>query len=68
MNETIGEYQWIPWRRYVLLLSVDNLSKIIIRLPRKDSAARVVARLSRYKGYVPEVFDTKTRQMLDFSE
>lgn len=60
----MDKYKWIPWRRYVLLLGVDNQKRIITRMSRKDSAAKVVERLSMYQGYAPEVFDTKKRQML----
>ena len=62
------KYKWIPWRRYVLLLGVDGHKKTITRIPRKDSAAKAVARLSMYKGYAPEVFDTKTQEVLIFRE
>ena len=59
-------YKWIPWRRYVLLLGIDNQKNITTRIPRKDTAAKVVERLSRYKGYAPEIFDTKTQEALSF--
>jgi len=60
MIKNISEHKWIPWRRYVLFLRIDNSKKKKIgRAPRRDLAIRAARRLMRYRGYEPEIFDTK---------
>jgi len=62
MTTTI-EHKWVPWRRYILFLSIDNKKKKkIARIPRKDSAVQAAEQLMSYKGYVPEIFDTKIQE------
>lgn len=60
------EHKWIPWRRYVLFLSIDNSKKKISRLPRRDSAIRAALQLIRYRGYEPDIFDTKTQTRVNY--
>lgn len=57
------EHPWIPWQRYILFLTIDNSKKkkTMGRLGRKDTAAKVANRLKLFKGYVPEIFDTKAQ-------
>lgn len=61
-----NQHKWIPWERYIIFLTIDNSKKKKIgRVMRKDTAAREASRLARYKGYVPEVFDTKLQTVLN---
>jgi len=70
MDQTTNhEHSWIPWRRYVLFLTIDNSKiKVMGRLPRKDSAAKAAERLKLYRGYVPEIFDTKIQENLTIED
>ena len=52
--------KWIPWQRYVLLLGIDGEKIIELgRFRRREGADRLADDLKAYKGYAPEVIDTK---------
>ena len=52
--------KWIPWKRYVLLLGIDGKKIIELgRFRRREGADKLAVNLKMYKGYVPEVIDTK---------
>lgn len=54
--------EWIPWRRFALLLGVDEKKRIFVgRFPFRKVARREADRLSMLKGYEAEVFDTKAQ-------
>lgn len=55
-----GKLDWIPWRRYVLVLHIDGVHKVFLgRFRLKKSCEREAERLSVYAGYEPIVIDTK---------
>jgi len=51
---------WIPWQRYVLLLSIDGKQAINLgRFMRREAPGHIAERLNLYRGYKAEVVDTK---------
>ena len=52
--------KWIPWKRYVLRIRIDDGRPIFLgRFRLAKTARREQLRLSVYAGYAPEVIDTK---------
>lgn len=52
--------KWIPWRRYVLRIRIDDAPPLFLgRFRLAKTARREASRLSQYAGYAPEVIDTK---------
>jgi len=47
-----GGYEWIPWQRYVLLLSIDGKQAINLgRFRRREAPSHIAERLNLYRGY-----------------
>ena len=52
--------KWIPWKRYVLALTVDGGRTLCLgRFMRRERPDREAERLDMYKGYRAWVVDTK---------
>ncbi|MBW2653635.1 MAG: hypothetical protein JRC91_01530 [Deltaproteobacteria bacterium] len=60
MSEERTDLEWIPWRRYVVLLTIDKMQYVNLgRFRLKKSACKQSDRLTAYKGYKLKIVDTK---------
>jgi len=59
------DLRWIPWKRYVLLISIDDGPlKALQRFVRRERLINKARDLHFLKGYSLRVVDTKERQIL----
>lgn len=60
-------HEWIPGRRYVFLLEIDNKKTVNLgRFRRSEKMSRKAARLSEFKGYKPTIIDTKNNEVIAY--
>lgn len=60
MESNYCSLDWIPFKRFVLRLKIDGGKSIMLgRFRQKRSAEKVMHKLQLYKGYEPEITDTK---------
>lgn len=60
MENNYFTLEWIPFKRFVLRLVVDEKKTIFLaRFRQKRSAEKMFKKLKAYKGYRPEIVDTK---------
>ena len=61
MEHNFFSLDWIPFKRHVLRLNIDEGKKIILgRFRNRKSAETIKKKLSAYQGYKLDVIDTKT--------
>lgn len=61
MKTLTDNLNWLPWQRYLLILTDTDSNKVISsgRFRLKKSAEKQLDRLSRFKGYKVQIVDTK---------